>query len=108
MGILPAAAATAFFYFTYAVHPYPVWIGSLSVLLFIFYGHDKLTARKGGSRIPEMTLHILAVLGGFPGGIIGRHLFRHKIKKKSFAAVLLISALLHISIGALLLAGTVI
>jgi len=77
---------------------YLVWLALLSLILFILYGVDKKRARKGAWRIPEATLHWLAVLGGFPGGWAGRAAFRHKTLKPLFVLVLVISTLLHIGL----------
>lgn len=58
-----------------------------SVLSFVFYGFDKYRAKKGGRRIPERTLHILALCGGWPGALAGQKTFRHKTQKTSFRIV---------------------
>jgi uncharacterized membrane protein YsdA (DUF1294 family) len=34
--------------------------------------------------VPERTLHLLALLGGWPGAILGQRHFRHKTRKVSF------------------------
>jgi uncharacterized membrane protein YsdA (DUF1294 family) len=50
----------------------------------------------GGWRVPEVILHGLALLGGFPGGWIGRSLFGHKTKKGFFTFVLIASTAIHL------------
>jgi uncharacterized membrane protein YsdA (DUF1294 family) len=78
------------------VYFYLVWLAAASVITFILYGLDKARSkRKGAWRIPEMTLHALALLGGFMGGWAGRSLFRHKTKKGIFLFVLVLSTVLH-------------
>lgn len=42
-------------------------VAAVSVVSFIAYGFDKRRAVKGGRRVPEQTLHVLALLGGWPG-----------------------------------------
>jgi uncharacterized membrane protein YsdA (DUF1294 family) len=75
---------------------YWIWLAALSIITFVLYGLDKARSkRKGAWRIPEMTLHVLALAGGFLGGWAGRLLFHHKTKKGIFAFVLLISTLIH-------------
>ena len=59
----------------------------LSVLLFFTYGADKSAARRRRWRTPEMTLHLMALLGGWPGGLIAQNFYRHKTKKWSFQFV---------------------
>ncbi len=57
---------------------------ALSVLLFGLYGRDKRAAQRGARRTPEATLHTVALLGGWPGGLAGQRVFRHKTRKTSF------------------------
>ena len=59
----------------------------LSVLTFIFYWMDKYRAQRGGQRTPENTLHLLSLLGGWPGAVFAQQLLRHKTKKQSFRQV---------------------
>ena len=50
----------------------------MSLLAFVFYGADKLKAKKRAWRVPEKVLLSLSFFGGAPGGILGMLLFRHK------------------------------
>ena len=50
--------------------------GVVSALLFGLYGIDKSAAQRGRMRIPEATLHTLAVLGGWPGALLGQRVMR--------------------------------
>ena len=68
---------------------------ALSVAAFLTYGWDKHRARKGARRVPERTLHLLALLGGFPGAFAGMRVFHHKTRKLAFTAVLVLAAALH-------------
>ena len=40
---------------------------ALSLVAFVFYGFDKRRAQKDGRRVPEKTLQLLTLLGGWPG-----------------------------------------
>jgi uncharacterized membrane protein YsdA (DUF1294 family) len=53
---------------------------------FLVYGIDKISAASGGWRVREDTLHLLDILGGWPGAFVAQRFFRHKIRKKSFRA----------------------
>jgi uncharacterized membrane protein YsdA (DUF1294 family) len=77
---------------------YWIWLIALSVITFLLYGYDKGQAKLGGLRVPEIVLHALALLGGFPGGWVGRAVFRHKIRKVSFLIVLIVSTVIHVGI----------
>ena len=68
--------------------PLVAWIVGWSLSAFAVYGVDKWEARRGGWRVPEVVLHALAVVGGFPGAWAGRLVFRHKTQKPVFLVVL--------------------
>lgn len=59
----------------------------LSAVTFLAYGFDKDAAQRGDWRTAENTLHLLALFGGWPGGLIARHRFRHKTRKEPFRTV---------------------
>jgi uncharacterized membrane protein YsdA (DUF1294 family) len=69
--------------------------GALSLAAFALYGLDKVQARRGGRRVPERTLHVLALAGGFAGAWLGMRAFRHKTRKPGFIVLLLLAACLH-------------
>jgi uncharacterized membrane protein YsdA (DUF1294 family) len=56
----------------------------VSLVTFGVYGWDKHRARRGGRRVPERTLHALALAGGWPGAWLAQVTFRHKTRKGSF------------------------
>ena len=59
----------------------------LSLVTFIAYGLDKSAARRGAWRTPEAELHLLALLGGWPGALIAQRFFRHKTRKQPFRTI---------------------
>lgn len=67
----------------------------MSLVAFVAYGLDKRAATRGRSRIPESTLHLLALAGGFPGAWIGQRAFRHKRRKVPFMVVFWLIVLVH-------------
>jgi len=85
--------------------PFLVLTVSLSIVTFLVYGFDKRRARRGGRRIRERTLHLLAAAGGWPGAFLGRRVFHHKTRKRVFTVVLWTVALLHLALWFLLLRG---
>jgi uncharacterized membrane protein YsdA (DUF1294 family) len=95
--LLMALAGVWIFYQT-ELPAYPAWLLSLSIVTFCFYGFDKWQSQRKGWRISEMTLHTLALLGGFLGGWAGLFWFRHKTKHPWFFVVLVLATLLHISL----------
>ena len=59
----------------------------INIATFIAYGADKHAAKRGDWRVPEIHLHALEFLGGWPGAIIAQNFFHHKTKKRSFRAM---------------------
>lgn len=57
---------------------------SASAVTFMVYAWDKYKAVKQGYRVSENTLHILALIGGWPGAAIAQQVLRHKTIKASF------------------------
>ena len=55
-----------------------------SVVTYLAYKQDKYAAQTGRWRKQENTLLLLGVAGGWPGGLMAQHRFRHKTKKISF------------------------
>jgi uncharacterized membrane protein YsdA (DUF1294 family)/cold shock CspA family protein len=56
----------------------------LSAVAFIAYAIDKSAARNHRRRTRESTLHLLGLMGGWPGALVARHVLHHKSKKESF------------------------
>lgn len=72
-------------------------IAGMSVAALGFYLYDKGAAARGEQRTPENTLHLISLLGGWPGALIGQGLFRHKTSKSSFQAVFWLTVVLNIA-----------
>jgi len=71
---------------------------ALSLINFIFYAVDKSAARHKQQRIPEKTLHLVAVLGGWPGAMIAQKVFRHKTKKCAFQRLFWLTIVTNVSV----------
>ena len=82
----------------YAILIYLGLVFVMSVVCFAVYGLDKWLAVNGGRRVPENTLHTLALLGGWPGGWLGQRQFRHKTKKVAFLMMFWLVVVLHFAI----------
>jgi uncharacterized membrane protein YsdA (DUF1294 family) len=55
-----------------------------SAAALIAYRADKSAARTGAWRTSERRLHLLALIGGWPGALVAQAVFRHKSRKASF------------------------
>lgn len=77
-----------------------VWVPAAYVVAssatFCAYAFDKWRATKQGPRVPESTLHLLELAGGWPGALVAMRAFRHKSAKRSFKLVTYAIALLHV------------
>lgn len=60
-----------------------VYFGA-SVITFLAYAFDKSKAQRGAWRTPESTLHMFALIGGWPGAAIAQQVLRHKSQKRGF------------------------
>jgi uncharacterized membrane protein YsdA (DUF1294 family)/cold shock CspA family protein len=94
-GLLPALATTALFFGCMAGL---VMLGEapgllliayavLSGVAFAMYRADKAAAVRGAWRTPEANLHVVALLGGWPGALVARRFFRHKTSKQPFRTI---------------------
>ncbi|MFP4121453.1 DUF1294 domain-containing protein [Coleofasciculus sp.] len=68
----------------------------MSGLTFVLYAHDKSRARTGESRIPEKTLHLCELAGGWLGAFIAQRTLRHKSSKNSYQVVFWAIVAFHI------------
>jgi uncharacterized membrane protein YsdA (DUF1294 family) len=55
-----------------------------SIMTYGCYSRDKTAAQNADRRIPEATLQLMSLVGGWPGALIAQVLLRHKTRKPSF------------------------
>jgi uncharacterized membrane protein YsdA (DUF1294 family) len=77
---------------------YLIWLATTSLVTFGLYGYDKHQAKSGAERVPERTLHLCSLVGGFLGGWLGRMIFRHKTQKPIFAVILMAATVIHVAV----------
>lgn len=78
-----------------------LWSG----ITYQLYRVDKRRAEEGGWRIPEATLHLAELLGGWPGAYLAQRVYRHKTSKATFQVVFWLIVLAHQFLAADYLAG---
>lgn len=88
-GLLPWAIAGAY--------------AAMSAVLYFAYLADKAAAQRGRRRTPESTLHLLALLGGWPGAAFAQQHFEHKRSKADFVATFRVTIVANV-LGLLALA----
>jgi uncharacterized membrane protein YsdA (DUF1294 family) len=67
----------------------------LNGVTFFIYWTDKHAAQHGRWRTKEDTLHLLALLGGWPGAWAAHQVLRHKSRKVAFRAMYWATVVLH-------------
>lgn len=65
----------------------PGFLIAVNLAAFTAHAVDKRAAIRDRRRIPEARLHLLELLGGWPGALLAMLLFRHKIRKPSYLLV---------------------
>ena len=66
-----------------------------SIVAFFAYAFDKSAALRNQWRIQESTLHLFALLGGWPGALAAQRLLRHKSAKASFQTTFWVTVILN-------------
>ena len=59
----------------------------ISAAAFVVHWFDKRQAESDQWRTPENTLHVLELLGGWPGAFLAQRIFRHKTAKPGYQIV---------------------
>lgn len=69
----------------------PLWVAGwyvlASLVTFMAYAMDKSAAVSGAWRMRESRLHVLALVGGWPGALLAQQVLRHKSSKAEFRVV---------------------
>ena len=82
----------------FPLYPIALAYAVMSLITFMVYESDKTAALLDARRTSETTLHILELLGGWPGALLAQLVFWHKIKKLSFQFVFWLIVIFHCTI----------
>ena len=74
----------------------PLWYAGLSLIAFAAHATDKAQAAAHGRRVPEQALHLMSLLGGWPGALFAQRQLRHKTRKARFQALFWGTVLAHV------------
>lgn len=74
----------------------PLAYGVMGFVSYLVYWHDKDAAGAQQDRVPESTLHMLDLMGGWPGALIAQQQYRHKTVKVSFQVTFWLTVLLNL------------
>jgi uncharacterized membrane protein YsdA (DUF1294 family) len=78
---------------TFAAVAYAV----MSLITFVVYAFDKSAAKTQRWRTSEATLHMLALIGGWPGALLAQQWLRHKSSKRVFRTVFWTMVVLNVA-----------
>lgn len=62
-------------------------VSIVNIITYWVYMQDKQAAQRQARRVPENTLHLLAVLGGWPAAYLAQEKLRHKTQKQPFRKI---------------------
>jgi len=71
---------------------------ALSTVTFINYALDKSAAKHSRRRTPESQLHLLSLIGGWPGAAIAQSILRHKSVKKEFQVMFGVTVIMNCAV----------
>jgi len=66
------------------VIPIVAFYALISVIAYITYAIDKKAAINNRRRVSERSLHLLGIVGGWPGAFLAQQRLRHKTQKTAF------------------------
>lgn len=79
-----------------------IWVLVASVINAGLYWWDKRASIRNHRRIPERTLLVWSIIGGWPGGLLASRSLRHKTKKVSYRTKFVLSSVANVIVIALL------
>jgi uncharacterized membrane protein YsdA (DUF1294 family)/cold shock CspA family protein len=74
-----------------------------SIITYISYYGDKTAAQNAQRRTGERALHLMSLVGGWPGALIAQALLRHKTRKPSFLVVYWLTVIVNCAALALIM-----
>lgn len=76
---------------------------AMSLATFAAYALDKSAAQADRRRIPESTLHLFSLLGGWPGALVAQQWLRHKSVKAEFLGMFWLTVFANLGLAVWLL-----
>jgi len=79
------------------VIPIVAFYAVISMLAYITYAIDKKAAINNRRRVSEKTLHLLGVMGGWPGAFLAQQRLRHKTQKTDFQVTFWLTVVVNLA-----------
>lgn len=99
-GMVVGGVSLVLFAMAWFVHWVPAVVPllylAMSLITYALYAMDKSAAQHNQWRIQESTLHLFALLGGWPGALFAQDRLRHKSVKAQFRFVFWITVVLNL------------
>lgn len=102
--LLPDVLVVVVFFVGLAIlAPAPEWrwfvgfYALMSALSLSMYGLDKRASTRAGWRTSEARLHLVELLGGWPGALLAQRVFRHKTRKTSFQVMYYVAVVTNLA-----------
>ena len=73
-----------------------LYVVLINAVCYWQYAHDKKAAQQNQRRVPEQTLHVLSLLGGWPAAWFAQQKLRHKTQKQPFRQIYFATIVLNI------------
>lgn len=67
------------------------------MLAYVTYASDKKAAINNRRRVSEKSLHLMGVLGGWPGALLAQQRLRHKTQKTTFQMIFWLTVVLNLA-----------
>lgn len=93
--LLPVMLSLLVFYHSANFIPLLIYV-LMGVGTFLLYRVDKNRAIQGQWRIPESSLQLCALFGGWSGALLAQQYLRHKNRKVSFQLVFWLIVSVHL------------
>ncbi|WP_111893831.1 DUF1294 domain-containing protein [Acinetobacter sp. MB5] len=74
----------------------PLYVLLVNAICYWQYMQDKAAAQQNQRRVPEKTLHLLSLLGGWPAAWFAQQKLRHKTQKQPFRQIYFATIVLNI------------
>ena len=75
----------------------PIAYVIMSLIAYVADAADKAAQQQGTWRTHESTVHLLAVLGGWPEAMVAQQRLRHKSRKRNFRTVFWLTVIVNCS-----------